>query len=75
MISIYDELSEKLAVNPGLTRRGGARADIGILLFSEREAIRSLWEAASRVTGLEGSASLNDLRSAVERLRPLFGER
>ena len=47
MKSLYDELSEKLAKDPSLSRRGGPRADIGMLLFSERDAIRALWHAAA----------------------------
>ena len=75
MKSLYDELSEKLAKDPSLSRRGGPRADIGMLLFSERDAIRALWHAAADLPTEANPESLDGLRSAVERLRPLFGER
>ena len=75
MTSLYEELSDRLVKDPSLARRGGPRADIGLLLFSERDDIFALWKAAAEVPGLERSESLCALRSAVERLRPLFGER
>ena len=75
MNSLYDELSEKLNKDPRLTKRGGPRADIGILLFSERDSLRDLWKAADRYARLQDSEAVADLRSSVEKLRPLFGER
>jgi hypothetical protein len=75
MHSLYDELSEKLLKDPRLTKRGGPRADIGILLFSDRNALRDLWKAAHRHVSHQDPESLAGLRSAVEKLRPLFGDR
>jgi hypothetical protein len=75
MKSLYDELSEKLNSDPRLTKRGGPRADIGILLFSERDSLRDLWKAAERYVRHQGTEALTDLRGTVEKLRPLFGER
>lgn len=84
MISLYDELSGKLERESGAARRSGARADIGLLLFSNRNALRDLWLAAERQQkkrdaasweGLGDAASWEELRDAVEKLRPLFGER
>ena len=75
MNSLYDELSEKLRKEPSLTKRGGPRADIGLLLFSERDALRELWKTADRHLLLQGPETLEDLRNALETLRPLFGER
>ena len=81
MKSVYDELADKLAKDPSLTRRSGPRQDIGILLFSERDAINALWKAAESSLGVRAdSGRISDaaevgLRVAVEKLRPLFGDR
>jgi hypothetical protein len=75
MISIYDELSEKIEQNSSRGARDGARRDLGLLLFAEREALDDLWKAADRCAHLLDSAATDDLRIAVEKLRPLFGER
>jgi hypothetical protein len=77
MKSVYDELAGKLAQDPSLTRRSGPRQDIGILLFSERDAINALWKAAEAVVAdaLVADVNIAGLRTAVEKLRPLFGER
>lgn len=40
-----------------------------LLLFNAREDVRALWEAAQSV---QGNAELS---AAVERLRPIFGQR
>jgi hypothetical protein len=37
--------------------------------------LSDLWKAAERCTGLLDAGASRDLREAVERLRPLFGER
>ena len=81
MKSVYDELADRLAKDPSLTRRSGPRQDIGILLFSERDAINALWKAAESSLGVRAdSGCISDaaevgLRVAVEKLRPLFGDR
>lgn len=67
MTSLYETLAEKLKREGGGGRLGGARADISILLFNYREAIRELWLA-----GDKGDA--DGVTEAVEALRPLFGE-
>jgi hypothetical protein len=46
MISLYDELSAKVDNGSDRARRDGARRDLGLLLFAEREAIRDLWKEA-----------------------------
>ncbi len=74
MISIFDELSGKIGRNASRGSRDGARRDLGILLFSQREDILGLWKAADRCAGGEAEAA-GELRAAVESLRPLFGER
>jgi hypothetical protein len=71
MISVYDELAEKIRRDPRMTARNGARQDLGILLFSRKEDIAALWKAAAQGPAGDGE----ELRSAVEKLRPLFGER
>jgi hypothetical protein len=73
--SLYDELSEKLEKDPRLTKRGGPRYDLGLLLFDYRDPMRALWRAADRYGLSRDPRALDDLRDAVERLRPLFGER
>ncbi len=75
MSSLYDELSERWKQDPRLTKRGGARFDLGLLLFNAGDALRDLWTAADRCTRSRDEESLGDLRAAVEKLRPLFGER
>jgi hypothetical protein len=75
MGSLYDELSEKLKSEAGALRRSTARADIGLLLFSNRDALRNLWNAAEQYEKTHDAASQEGLHTAVEKLRPLFGER
>jgi hypothetical protein len=69
MKSIYDELDDRLRASPSVSRRGGPRQDLGLLLFSRRDAIRELWLAA------EAAPATPELSAALEKLRPLFGER
>ncbi|MCX7024683.1 MAG: hypothetical protein NT080_08700 [Spirochaetes bacterium] len=75
MISIYDELSGKIGKSTRHTARDGARRDLGLLLFADREALSALWKAADRCSRLPDAGASGDLRQAVEKLRPLFGER
>ncbi len=63
MTSLYENLAEKLSREGGGGRLGGARADISVLLFNYREAIRELWAAAD-----EGDQ--DRVADAVEALRP-----
>lgn len=65
--SLYEELSSKLEQDPRLTKRGGPRVDLSLLLFNARGDVRALWEAAQSVPGNA------ELSAAVERLRPIFG--
>ncbi|MBL8923997.1 MAG: hypothetical protein JNJ54_34390 [Myxococcaceae bacterium] len=71
--SLFDELSEKLAKDPRLTRRGGPRVDLSLLLFNARDEVRALWTAAD-ATARAGEVS-PELEAAVDRLRPIFGAR
>ena len=78
MISLYDDLSAKLKKDPRVTKRGGARYDIGLLLFNARDSLRELWDAAEiEVTKAkkEDYYPAELLEAAVEKLRPIFGER
>lgn len=75
MSSLYDDLSEKLKKDPRLTRMVGARFDLSLLLFNARDSLHDLWEAADRYTRAGDAEAPNDLRAAVEKLRPIFGER
>ena len=75
MTSLYSDLSEKLNKDPRLTKRGGARQDLGLLLFNARDSLHELWEAADRCIRFRNPEAFGDLHDAVEKLRPLFGER
>jgi hypothetical protein len=78
MSSLYDELSEKLSLDPRLTKRGGPRVDISVMLFNARDSVRDLWLAAEREAAQahsEGRKPPEALDAAVEQLRPIFGER
>lgn len=75
MPSLYDELAEKLARDPRITKHSGARADLGLLMFNARDDVRELWVAAEAVVSAAPRGSLGELAQAVDRLRPLFGER
>ncbi len=75
MRSLYDELSERLKNDTRPAHRAGPRADVGLLLFSNRDALHDLWMAAERVERLGDAEAQVTLHNAVERLRPLFGER
>jgi hypothetical protein len=75
MNSLYDELSEKLKEDTRLTKRGGPRVDIGLLLLSNRDALHDLWIAAERYDRLQDTGALFALHNAIKKLRPLFGER
>lgn len=74
MKSLYDDLNERLARDPRLTKRGGPRVDLSLFLFNHREAIHDLWLAANRMLE-RGADTPEDLKAAVEKLRPIFGER
>ena len=74
MRSLYDDLSEKLKQDPRLTKRGGARFDMSLLLFNSRDDLHELWLAADRYLRSRGDDDLDHLHSAVEKLRPIFGE-
>jgi hypothetical protein len=78
MSSLYDELSDKLKKDPRRTRMGGARYDLGLLLFNARDSLRELWQAADAEVSkdrLEVRRSSSPLEAAVEKLRPIFGEK
>jgi hypothetical protein len=78
MSSLYDELSDKLKKDPRRTRMGGARYDLGLLLFNARDSLRELWQAADAEVsnaGCEVHGPCSPLEAAVEKLRPIFGEK
>jgi len=75
MISLFDELAEKIRQDPSLTRRSGPRQDIGLLLYTERDAINRLWKAADQCAAQSDTTELDGLRETVDKLRYLFGER
>ncbi len=75
MRSLFDELTAKLAEDPRLTKRGGPRVDLSVMLFNARDSVRALWLAAERYGRTRDEAALGELARAVEQLRPIFGER
>ncbi|MGE5527600.1 MAG: hypothetical protein ACM3X6_00455 [Patescibacteria group bacterium] len=75
MPSLYRDLAEKIKQDPRLTKRGGARFDLSLLLFNAGDSLCGLWEAADRYLQSRDGAALDGLRDAVEKLRPIFGER
>jgi hypothetical protein len=75
MPSLYDELSDKLKKDPRLTKNLIPRTDISLLLFNFRDDLRDLWIAADRSLDSQDSEADGELRGAVEKLRPLFGDR
>jgi hypothetical protein len=75
MSSLFDDLSEKLKRDPRLTKKGGPRFDISLLLFNARDSVRELWVAADNHIQSHDGEALGELRDAVEKLRPIFGER
>lgn len=74
MKSLYHDLSEKFRKDPRLTKRGGARYDLSLLLFNARDSLCELWEAADRYIQSRDSDAFGDLQDAVQELRFLFGE-
>lgn len=75
MTSLYGDLSEKLKKDPRLTKRGGPRQDLGLLMFNAGDSLHELWPAADRCDRLPDVKAFTDLHDAVEKLRPLFGEK
>ena len=78
MLSMFDELTERLLKDPRLTKRGGPRFDLSLLLFNARDALRELWSAAEQTlvnARSEGRPANAALEAAVEKLRPIFGAR
>ncbi len=74
--SLYDELSDKLRKDPRLTKKGGPRVDLSLLLFNARDELRALWDAAEQdVAAATRDGRTSSLEPAVEALRPLFASR
>jgi hypothetical protein len=77
-MSLFDELTEKLQKDPRLTKKGGPRVDLSLLLFNARADVHALWLAAEgEVTRArrEGRPAAEALVAAVEQLKPIFGAR
>lgn len=78
MPSLFDELNDKVKREPRLTKRNMPKADLGMLLFNARDDVRALWHAAEAEladAARAGRAPDALLAAAVEKLRPIFGER
>jgi hypothetical protein len=77
-MSLYDELTEKLTKDPRLTKKGGPRVDLSLLLFNARADVHALWLAAEGEVSRalrEGRPVPESLAAAVEQLKPIFGAR
>ena len=77
-MSLYDELTEKLTKEPRLTKKGGPRVDLSLLLFNARADVHALWLAAEGEVAranAEGRPVPEILAAAVEQLKPIFGPR
>jgi len=78
MASLYTELAARVKADPRLTHHTVARADLGMLLFNAGDALSELWlaaEAELAAAAAEDRPALARLQAAVDKLRPLFGER
>jgi hypothetical protein len=78
MNSLYDELAEKVKREPRVSKPTVARFDLTLLLFNAGDALRELWAAAEaelNAARQAGRAPSPRLEAAVEKLRPIFGER
>jgi len=76
LTSLFDELNDKVRKDPRLTKLNMARADLGLLLFNARDTICELWKAAEAEVATATREGRNaPLAAAVEKLRPIFGER
>jgi len=75
MISLYDELADRLHTDSTARGRNGPRADIGMLLFAQRDDIHDLWIAVDMFDRHSDPSARERLHTAMEKLRPLFGER
>ena len=75
MPSLFDDLNARIARNPGLTKKSVARFDMTLLLFNHRDDLCALWQAADRLGAAHDEATARELAAAVDRLRPIFGER
>jgi hypothetical protein len=78
MRSLFDELDEKVRREPSLRKQNMPRVDMSLLLFNARDDVRALWMAAHDAVDAaraEGRAPPDALVAAVDKLRPIFGER
>ena len=78
MNSLYDELAEKIKKDPRLTKQSLSRFDMSLLLFNAADDLRELWVAADgeiTTARQEGRPPSARLEAAVDKLRPIFGER
>ena len=78
MNSLYDELAEKIKKDPRLTKQSLSRFDMSLLLFNAGDDLRELWVAAdSEIAAArqEERPPTARLEAAVDKLRPIFGER
>jgi hypothetical protein len=78
MLSLYEELAEKVDRDPRISAKNSGRQDLGILLFSRRAEIAALWKAAEAAlagASLSARDEAQELLAIVEKLRPIFGER
>ncbi len=78
MQSLFDQLNDKVKREPRLTKRNMPRVDLSLLLFNARDDLRALWHAADlerERAAREGRTPDSALAAALDKLRPIFGER
>lgn len=78
MASLFEELDAKVKREPRLTKVNMARVDLSLLLFNARDDVRALWLAADQElarTRQQGRTVDDALEKAVDKLRPIFGQR
>jgi hypothetical protein len=75
MNSLYDELAKKVNKDKRVTKRGVSTFDLTLLLFNARDSLNELWQTADHYLQSPHDEALANLQDAVEKLRPIFGER
>jgi hypothetical protein len=67
--SLFHELERRLAADPRLTRRGGPRVDLSLLLFNARYELEQLWLEAERLAAGGSAPSLTESVAPRRHLR------
>jgi len=75
MPSLFDEISSRMGRDreQGRSRNSMAKFDMTLFLYNARDDLRELWRAADEAA--RETAAPEPLKRAVEKLRPLFGDK